>query len=466
MTSSLATPTTTTTKVPWQPTIVAFVCNWCTYAGADSCGTMRREYPATVRLLRVPCTGRMSPLFVLKAFAQGADGVLCSGCHPGDCHYVKGNYHARRRFAAMRALFDFLGIDGRRLHFSWVSASEGLKWARVVGDVSAAVTAAGPFPGFQDLPPAAPDLVLPPIPPAPRPLPPAAEHDAIGEHVRALAKQLLADGTVATVLGHGPGTLPGRMVPLVATKPEHAAKLAWNAHCHTNLAAYLAGPRRPAGRIAVVVKACDARAALGLVREGKLAREDVVLLGVSCGGVADRTGDGLAPKCHPCDGELPAGCDYTISPTGVLPGSVPGATKRKTGPDPRDARVAAIEQAPPEARFAFWQRQFADCIRCNACRGVCPSCYCDRCIAEQHRPQWIPAGVDGKGNFAWNFIRAYHLSGRCVGCDECARVCPAEIPLDLVNRRIALEIERRFGAETEAPPLSTFRLDDPQEFIR
>jgi len=132
----------------WQPHIVALVCNWCSYAGADMAGTTRLEYPASVRLMRLPCTGRMSPLMILKAFEQGADGVLVSGCHPGDCHYVQGNLVARRRFTIFRSLLDFIGIDLRRLHFAWVSAAEGHKWAKVVSEVTAAVHEAGPLPGF------------------------------------------------------------------------------------------------------------------------------------------------------------------------------------------------------------------------------------------------------------------------------------------------------------------------------
>ena len=95
----------------WQPDIVAMVCRWCTYAGADLAGTSRLTYPATVRLVRFPCTGRMNPLFILKAFEHGADGVLVSGCHPGDCHYVQGNLVARRRFTIFRSLMDFIGVD-------------------------------------------------------------------------------------------------------------------------------------------------------------------------------------------------------------------------------------------------------------------------------------------------------------------------------------------------------------------
>ena len=107
-----------TAAAGFEPRIVAFVCSWCSYAGADMAGTTRIAYPASVRLVRFPCTGRMSPLMVLRAFEQGADGVLVSGCHPGDCHYVHGNLVARRRFAIFRALLEFVGIDRRRLQLA------------------------------------------------------------------------------------------------------------------------------------------------------------------------------------------------------------------------------------------------------------------------------------------------------------------------------------------------------------
>ena len=135
----------------WQPKIVAFVCNWCTYAGADLAGTSRMKYDVSIRALRVTCTGRIDPLFLLKAFERGADAVLVSGCHPGDCHYTSGNYHARRRWTVFRELLEFLGIDERRIYFSWVSAAEGAKWTDLINDVASRVRELGPFTEFQPL---------------------------------------------------------------------------------------------------------------------------------------------------------------------------------------------------------------------------------------------------------------------------------------------------------------------------
>jgi F420-non-reducing hydrogenase iron-sulfur subunit len=129
----------------FEPRLVAFVCNWCTYTGADLAGTSRLKMAPNVRVFRVPCSSRVSPLFVIKAFERGADGVIVSGCHTGDCHFGTGNYHARRRFAVLRELLDLVGVDPGRVTFSWVSASEGPKWQQVVNDTVARVRALGPF---------------------------------------------------------------------------------------------------------------------------------------------------------------------------------------------------------------------------------------------------------------------------------------------------------------------------------
>jgi coenzyme F420-reducing hydrogenase delta subunit len=135
----------------YEPKLIAITCNWCTYAGADLAGTSRFEYPANIKIVKVPCTGRIDPMLVVKAFEQGADGVIISGCHPGDCHYSSGNYHARRRWMIFREMLEFLGVDTDRIHFSWVSAAEGAKWAELVTDVTSKVRNLGPFEDYQSL---------------------------------------------------------------------------------------------------------------------------------------------------------------------------------------------------------------------------------------------------------------------------------------------------------------------------
>jgi coenzyme F420-reducing hydrogenase delta subunit len=128
----------------FEPRIAAFLCNWCSYAGADLAGISRIQYPPSIRVIRVPCSGRVDPFYVLKALQSGADGVLVSGCHPGDCHYLTGNYVARRRFAVLNDLLQFAGIDAGRVSFSWVSAAEGERFAEVVREVTEKVKALGP----------------------------------------------------------------------------------------------------------------------------------------------------------------------------------------------------------------------------------------------------------------------------------------------------------------------------------
>ena len=133
----------------FEPNVVAFLCNWCSYAGADLAGTSRTHYPPNLNVIRVMCSGRVNPLFVVNALQQGADGVLVSGCHPGDCHYMEGNFHARRRFTLLRELLEYVGVEPERFNMSWVSASEGAKWKDVVGEVVEKAKKAGPFKQFR-----------------------------------------------------------------------------------------------------------------------------------------------------------------------------------------------------------------------------------------------------------------------------------------------------------------------------
>ena len=128
----------------WEPRIVAFLCTWCSYAGADLAGVSRMQYPPNIRVVRVPCSGRINPLFILAALQNGADGVLVSGCHPGDCHYLSGNLVARRKFNTIRDLLAYAGIEPERVQFSWVSASEGVRFAAIVAQVTEDVRKLGP----------------------------------------------------------------------------------------------------------------------------------------------------------------------------------------------------------------------------------------------------------------------------------------------------------------------------------
>ena len=130
----------------FQPRIVAFACNWCSYAGADLAGVSRIQYPATTRVIRLMCSGRVSPMFILEALRSGADGVLVTGCHLGDCHYVSGNEKAILNIEMTRSLIGLLGIEPQRLHLEWISAAEGARFAKVVRDFTEQVRELGANP--------------------------------------------------------------------------------------------------------------------------------------------------------------------------------------------------------------------------------------------------------------------------------------------------------------------------------
>ena len=131
--------------------LACFVCNWCTYAGADLAGTSRYQYAPNVRVIRIPCTARLDPLFILKAFEQGVDGVWISGCHPGDCHYISGNLYGRRRWQFFKDLLEFTGVDTKRVFFSWISAAEGGKFRDKVNEYVKKLEEFGPYTEFQKL---------------------------------------------------------------------------------------------------------------------------------------------------------------------------------------------------------------------------------------------------------------------------------------------------------------------------
>ncbi len=134
-----------------KPLIVAFCCNWCSYAGADLAGSSRLSYPAEVKIIKVPCSCRVNPIFILKAFQRGADGVILCGCHPGDCHYSEGNYRTRRRMGLLFSMLNYLDIEKERTRIEWVSAAEGAKFSAVMNDFAKTINELGENRRLEDL---------------------------------------------------------------------------------------------------------------------------------------------------------------------------------------------------------------------------------------------------------------------------------------------------------------------------
>ncbi len=425
----------------FEPKIVAYVCNWCTYLGADLAGTSRLEYPSNVRIIRLPCTGRIDANLVVKAFEIGADAVLVSGCHPGDCHYNAGNYHARRRWILFRELMETIGFDMRRLHFSWISAAEGKKFQQVITEITEKTIALGPYNPYGAEPRVEP---LSPMPQAAAgACDPAAELE-----LRTAAKRVLESGQANVVIGYG------ARGPVFITRPDDVDRLVWNANCHQNLATYLKRKEiRALGKAAIVMKGCDERALIILERESQIARPDLHVIGMACNGMGQ-------PKCAACDTRETRFADEKIS-SAQPPADMPD----------RYVAVDQILAMEPADRMAFFTAEFDRCLKCYACRQVCPMCYCERCIADKNRPQAIDTSPHRQGNFAWHIARAMHLAGRCVGCDECTRACPAGIDLRLLNLTLARTAEQQFayraGMDPALDPLiGTFSLQDKEEFIR
>lgn len=437
----------------FEPRIVAFVCKWCTYAGADLAGTSRMTYPPNVRALMLPCTGRIDISFVLRSFLQGADGVLVSGCHPGDCHYTAGNFRARRRWTLLRDLLDVLGFDLRRLDMAWISAAEGAKWVKTIQTFTDRIRQLGPYDPLhkvaQDREPAAAPAVGVPDGLAKNGRK-AAEADP--KLIEAVGEALTA-GKVKAVVGWTMSGTLGKARPSWITSIEAAKALVAPADWG-NLARLLKNPQvKQITPIGIVARSSELAAINVLTQEAFVNPAAIVIFAVGP------------------DGKFLGTMDMEAANKWM-------AEIRKDEPADRPVgfsdevlkKLDELMAKTPEERWAFWADQSAKCVKCYACRGSCPMCTCEQCFAEKNQPQWFPTAADGPGNLAWHIIRAFHLAGRCVGCGACQEACPAGIPLNLLSAALARSalkhFDHRAGLDPAAIPLqSDFKLSDQENFI-
>ena len=339
------------------------------------------------------------------------------------------------------------------------------------------------------------------------------------QDLRDAARDLLAKGEVRAVIGSRRGSRGMAAEPVVITAPEQADELVWDPTCFHNLALYLVEDRKflahsranPGTPIAIVAKGCDARAVVVLMQEHYFKREEVYIIGVSCegSGVLDerklaRQLNGITPSAAAFDGD-----DFVLT---TAEGEKRLAAREVMAdrclecrePFPREhnvvfgenktgrelaapfAALARFEEQDATERWNFWERHFERCIRCFACRSVCPMCYCEECVVDSitfpvspettadekaNRVRWIERSAVRSENITYHMTRAMHLAGRCVDCGECERVCPVNIPLRLLNNKMEREAREQFGYEPGAsiggPSLvASFRDDDPGSFIR
>jgi formate dehydrogenase subunit beta len=319
----------------------------------------------------------------------------------------------------------------------------------------------------------------------------------VEDKLRDVVRQLLAEGAVEYFVGYCAGSEPHRVVPCFVTEESEAKKLVWGPLCAQNLSKYVLRGKELEGKVGVMVKGCDARAIVELIKQNQIERDEVVVVGVPCQGQVDTrklsrvlsvpveqvTGvedvgdefqvtvggktrkvakqDVLFDKCFYC--RHPVAFEYDSTLGDVVPLEMEGGR-------PEYAAVEELEKVPLEERRAFWQKQFERCIRCNACREACYACYCEECIFDRKVPRWLERPALLPENELYHLIRAIHVAGRCIDCGECERVCPMNIPLSLLYKKVQKDVAELFdyqaGMELDTvPPLVNFELDDQDPFL-
>ena len=293
--------------------------------------------------------------------------------------------------------------------------------------------------------------------------------------LRQKAKELLEKGEVKVVIGYGWNKRKSHVTPVFITKPADVDKLVFNPLCVNNLSLYLTrkfADIKALGKPAIVAKGCDIKTIAVLISESQIKREDVVIIGMTCNGVVykqelwkgELKPEIMPTKCQNCDVRNPHIADFVI-----------GEKVNFTPPDAPSGmvfdKIKDLDKKSGAERWDFWIEHFNRCIKCYACRQVCPLCYCERCIAEKNMPQWIETSAHPRGNLAWNLKRAMDLAGRCTFCGECERACPVNIPLNLINQKLSLVVKDAFGHkagydEKVHPPMIVFNMEDQEDFIK
>ena len=280
------------------------------------------------------------------------------------------------------------------------------------------------------------------------------------EQIQAKARELLESERVTCVIGYEAAT-DGGTRPAFIYDPADVERLVWNRECHANLTTFLHDKKKPARRgeeapaVAVLVKPCDSRAINLLLGEAQIEREKVFVVGLTCGGMMEE--GKLQDRCLRCAIRTPIVYDALI-------GEPPDVEVSDDFAD-----VAEMEGMTAQERLQFWLQEFDRCIRCYACRQACPGCYCNVCEFDRDDSLWIGMQIELPEKYFFHTFRAMHLAGRCVECNECERVCPMDIPLSLLNRKLVKEVNELFGHRggmtTEPTPFVTILADGEVSLI-
>ncbi|HUT00096.1 MAG TPA: 4Fe-4S dicluster domain-containing protein [Candidatus Thermoplasmatota archaeon] len=310
--------------------------------------------------------------------------------------------------------------------------------------------------------------------------------------IQAEASKIFDTYNVQYILGYSNESFGSQTVPFFAKRKKDVSHLVFSPFCVNNLTMYLKNYEGDE-KIGIVVKGCDSRSLVQLIIEKRIPRENLVIIGISCGGVIDQKKfqtkfpDVIGPvdvvekddlfiftiagKNHQVSKKevLLEKCIHCEYPTPVLYDVLLGEKKQPFGSESY-SDVKQIEAKSPQEKWNFWEKQFSRCIRCYACRNICPVCFCKECSAEQLNPQWLRRSVTISENTVWHLTRALHVAGRCTGCGECERVCPMNIPLMLLNKKMLKEVKDLFeytpGISVDAKPLlAAYKPDDPEDCI-
>ncbi len=286
---------------------------------------------------------------------------------------------------------------------------------------------------------------------------------ATQEAIRKRSAELLEAGEVVRVIAWGSGRFANQTSPLFVSAAADAEKIIFNDYCVNTLAKYVLSEKVD-GKIAVCVRGCDARGINRMIADNQLTRDEVYLLGVPCQGMKDRETDEVLPKCLTCTHHNPVVYDELLAEAVA---EIPEADVAGL----RYSEIEAVEAMDREQRLAYFNEIFNSCIRCYACREVCPVCTCRECFVDQLRAGWQGKQNNLNENRFYNLIRVFHIGDRCVECGECARACPMGLPLMELNRKWIKDLDELFAAGEEGlsdepdNSLGQYKTDDIEEFM-